>query len=678
VFLAVVGVGKIFFLRNRAPLYKSSARIWVQRSFFGGSRGSQPGEIPDSPLLESASNLNTFTEIVQSDAVLGMAYDELKEKLPASKVPPAASLRGIRAVPAKEASIITIDFRSPDPDVPDVVIKCVIDALMKENSMQIAGPLEETRERLNKQLEIARADYLESKKRMKEFKKDVGAVDFQAEAEGISGARQDMEAQQDEVVNELKALQTKVDFLQQQLGFGPDDVLAIEKISNDEVVNSLKQTIAKTEVQLIELKSKFQDDHPRVKRLRAVLDDAKLEMKSRYAVLIGKVDPKFDGISANNDVQHQLLSDMVGARTDMVAGISKLDSLKESLAQLNSRISLLPKEQERLADLQREDELATNTLAAVESELQRVKLTESVSLSSSRLQVIDSSQSVESSSPVELPVVLLVAALMAGAAAFLQFVFDPRVLSVAHLRLLSLRLVGWFPTLRGGPDQPAPYADRLRLAMKNWTAETKQIWITSPSDSDGRSVIAHALAESYADSGASVGLIDVNLMHSPTLHIAMQRSASPGLLQYLEGEAPLKQIVQLIRPNLRFVAAGGVTSNGRLLAGPEFGELVEALQDSCDVIILDGPAVGYDECSLYVSEVQTNLLVVVRMGHTLKQHLQTLKNQIQVLPWAEVGLVLNEIKKADIAKLGREAEMISDVPAEAAPEEKVEAAAAVW
>jgi Mrp family chromosome partitioning ATPase/uncharacterized protein involved in exopolysaccharide biosynthesis len=679
VFVSIVAYG-LEQNQHSQTVFRATARIWVQRSLFEGGRSSQPGEIPDSPLIEGSTNLATFCEVVQSDAVLSLAHDELSKMLPADQVPPRGALAGVKVVPTKDANIITIEFRDAHPGVPQKVVESIIHGLLTLNSNQIAGPLEETRERLNKQLEIARQDYGKSKDRLKEFEKSVGALDFQAEAASLSGARSDLEQQIDEAQNELKSLHVKIGFLEQQLGFGPDDVMAVEKISNDEVVNNLKQTIASNEVKLIELKSKFQDDHPRVKRLKGILADARKEMADRYSSLIGKVDPKFDGISPSNDAQHELLGDMIEANTEVVVGESKIVSLKESLNALNAKVEMLPKMQQELDDLQRQDELATNTLAAVESELQRVKLTESVSLSSSRLQVIDSGQTEEKLGALPMLVFYSIALVVAGVAAFIQVVADPRVCSISHLRTVGFPTVGWFPELRGDLSQSISYADRVRLSIKNWLTESKIIWITSAGDNDGKSFVCYTLVQSFCDAGYKVAVIDANMQH-PKLHILFGVKGSPGLMQFFEDEdEPIA--VQKLRRNLKFVAAGGITDNERILSSNRFQQLVDELERWADVVIIDGRPSGDHECALQVAECRPNLLVVVRLGNTFRSALRTLINQLNVVPLGQSGLIINSMKVSDVGKIASSAIAIAPAPAEAeaAPTEtadrpKVEATA---
>ena len=651
-FVLLMGFGYLQ-LSKATTVYKASARIWVQKSMFGGGagRGAQPGEIPESPLMEGATNLTTFCEVVQSDAVLKLAYDELSKELPPDELPDRGMLSGIRALPAKDANIISLEFTSPDEKVSTLVVRSVINALMKENSMQIKGPLEETRQRLSMQLDIARKEYGESKERLKEFQNSVGSIDFATEATALAGGRSSLMQDIGDATNELTSLKTKIEFLQKQLGFGPQDVLAVEKISNDEVINHLKMTIASTEVKLIELKSKFQDEHPRVKRLNAVLADAKAEMANRYAALIGKVDPKFEGISRDSEVQHELLNEMVQASTDVVAGESKVQSLSESLDSLNSRISILPAKQRELADLQRQDELATNTLAAVESELQRVKLTESVSLSSSRLQVIDESKFATSSCAVSMPILIAIGLALAGVVAAIQFLLDPRLLSVGPLRSFPSRIVGWYPTITSGIEQSIPYSDRVRLTLKNWLSLSKMIWVTSPSHLDGKTLVARSLAESFAEAGYRVVLLDANLLH-PDLHLELDVPASPGLLQHIldPDPQPLGQILREVGPNLYFIPAGGVSDNLRMLSSLRFEKIVQTLTNSFDVLIVDG-APADEDGSVQISECRPNLLVVVRMNHTLKKAIDMVRNHVQMTPFAELGLIVNQTTTGVVGKL---------------------------
>ncbi|MGH9550417.1 MAG: GumC family protein, partial [Terriglobales bacterium] len=366
-------------VQQTRPSYKASVRIWVQQGLRRSSGDAPtPGETPSSPLLDGFSALTNLCEIVQSDAVLKLAHDDLEQKLKGKHVPTVDELSSVKASPVQNASIITIEYRCGDAEVATAAVDSVVAALIKENAIQAAGPLEETRHRLELELGLAQKDHKQSQERIRKFQDQNQSLDLEEEIKALTEGRADIEKDLADTEHDLNALHVKIDFSQKQLGFGPDDVLMIEKIANDEVVNHLKKTISETEVKLIELRSKFQEDHPRVKRMKAIMEDAKKEIQNRYSVLVGKVEGQFEGISPENEVQQKLLDDMIEARSDIVTLESKRASLQEYLQQIAEQLVGAPIKQQELGEIERQDELATGSLAAIERELQRIKLTESV------------------------------------------------------------------------------------------------------------------------------------------------------------------------------------------------------------------------------------------------------------------------------------------------------------
>jgi Mrp family chromosome partitioning ATPase/uncharacterized protein involved in exopolysaccharide biosynthesis len=645
VFGCVLLIGALFIWQTD-KIYKASCRIWVQDRYVDPT-GREPGQLPQSP-LESSTNLPTFCEVLESDAVLNYAYQILKKELPADKLPPRGMLNGLDAKVAKDANIITVEFKYWDKTVAAKVVECVIKGLMVENSRQIAEPLEETRGRLQKQLELAQDAFAKVEQDKKEFEQKNLSVNFDSESDALDGLRSSTQQKYDEAQDELKALRIKIDYLQKQLGFGPEDVIAVEKITNDDVVKNLKQTIAETEVKLIELRSKFQDEHPRVKRLRAVLDDARKEMENRYSALIGKVDPKFDGLSPDDAAQHGLLEDMIQARTEVVLGESKIESLKESLDKLSEQISAIPDKQAAYADLTRKDELATTTLAAIESELERIRLTEAVSTSSSRMQVIDSGESVDDLREIYWLITFGAASLLAAATAVLQHLIDPRILNAGHVKTGGYGLFWFMPKTANPQDHCREPADRLRLTIKGWLPSSKIIWVTGVDRGDGSSLLAYALAESFSDSGADVVLVDANVQN-PRLHINYGEKAAPGLVQYLQGEDTLQNALRSVKPNLHFLPVGSVSSNLRVLAHASLSELLNELARDADVVIVDSPASGLQKSGLIIPDVNPNVLLTVRIGHSMKRSLQSVLAQMPLLPVSEVAIILNcvALKSAD-------------------------------
>ena len=128
-------------------------------------------------------------------------------------------------------------------------------------------------------------------------------------------------------------------------------------------------------------------------------------------------------------------------------------------------------------------------------------------------------------------------------------------------------------------------------------------------------------------------MIDANLLH-PELHLELDVPASPGILNYLSDPEDLAMapLLREVSPNLCFVPAGGVSDNLRVLSGLKFERFVDRMNQLFDVIVVDGSAADEQEGSIQICESRPNVLLVVRMNHTMKRNLQMLKNQVQMLP----------------------------------------------
>jgi len=171
----------------------------------------------------------------------------------------------------------------------------------------------------------------------------------------------------------------------------------------------------------------------------------------------------------------------------------------------------------------------------------------------------------------------------------------------------------------------------------------RRILVTSSLPHEGRSFIAANLAQVMArQPGCRTLLIDADL-RNPSLHLALGASATPGLSQYLLGEAEELAIIQKGQmENLFFVPAGRpvsgqteIVSNGRL----KF--LFDLLEPMFEWMVIDSPAATPVSDSGVIANSCDGVLMVVRSDSTpfdvVRKALRKFREQ-QIL-----GVVLNEI-----------------------------------
>jgi protein-tyrosine kinase len=174
----------------------------------------------------------------------------------------------------------------------------------------------------------------------------------------------------------------------------------------------------------------------------------------------------------------------------------------------------------------------------------------------------------------------------------------------------------------GSEEQPEGTEEFRTLRSQLYGLREKQslrkILVTSSMPKEGRSFVAANLAQVMArQPGCRVLLIDADL-RNPRLHSALGTSASPGLSEYLLGEAEDLEIIQRGQmQNLFFIASGRATSgqtevicNGRLKS------LLDRTESLFDWIVVDSPAAMPVTDSGLIAKFCDGVLIVVRSHST--------------------------------------------------------------
>jgi Mrp family chromosome partitioning ATPase len=121
--------------------------------------------------------------------------------------------------------------------------------------------------------------------------------------------------------------------------------------------------------------------------------------------------------------------------------------------------------------------------------------------------------------------------------------------------------------------------------------------------------------------------------------------AKGGLTEYLLGQVPETQLVRSTpHRNLSFIGSGRRERNSpELLASPRLKELVESLSQSFDVVIFDTPPLAAGIDAYAISAAAGKIVLVVRMGHTVRRLASAKLAVVDRLPVDILGAVLNDV-----------------------------------
>lgn len=194
------------------------------------------------------------------------------------------------------------------------------------------------------------------------------------------------------------------------------------------------------------------------------------------------------------------------------------------------------------------------------------------------------------------------------------------------------------------------YLDCSQKLQRLLADEVKSFLIISSSPCEGKSSIAAYLGLCLAQDGRRVALVDFN-PYNPTLHKRFELPPAAGISEFLENTAlTVKEVTVPTKINgLHVIPAGTRPADlSRGVYSPRVKELIETLNQSYDVVLVDGPAIAKFRGITALTSLFEKALVAISLRSTSKTRaLATLRllasNKTEV-----VGIVATREKRSCI------------------------------
>jgi len=187
---------------------------------------------------------------------------------------------------------------------------------------------------------------------------------------------------------------------------------------------------------------------------------------------------------------------------------------------------------------------------------------------------------------------------------------------------------------------------RSRLYQMRSSQPLKTLLVTSSVPAEGKTFVTNNLAQSIVrQPDRRVLIIDADLRCS-RLHVPLGAPASPGLTEYLKGEADEASILQNgFEGNLCFIPGGSESTHpSELLSNGRLKTLLARMTPVFDWVILDSPPLLPVADSSFLADLVDGILLVVRAGST---PMATAQRSCQELQGRNVvGVVLNAVDPA--------------------------------
>jgi polysaccharide biosynthesis transport protein len=196
------------------------------------------------------------------------------------------------------------------------------------------------------------------------------------------------------------------------------------------------------------------------------------------------------------------------------------------------------------------------------------------------------------------------------------------------------------------PSSPTAEAYRtLRTSVQFAGLERpiRTLQVTSPRAQDGKTTTATNLAVALSRAGQRVILVDCDLRR-PRVHEFFGLSSAVGFTSVLVGEAALMTAVQVVPEleRLRVLPSGPTPPDpSELLSSRRTADLLVALREAADVVILDTPPVLPVSDALVLADSIDAVMLVVSARSTTKKEAQRAYELLQQVDAPLIGVVMN-------------------------------------
>jgi len=196
------------------------------------------------------------------------------------------------------------------------------------------------------------------------------------------------------------------------------------------------------------------------------------------------------------------------------------------------------------------------------------------------------------------------------------------------------------------------FAEQIRSLRTNLpyitSGKTPQsILFTSSISGEGKSFIAINLGASLAMMNKKTVILDFDL-RKPMLNTLLNIDNKKGISNYLMGQVKLDEIIFPVakQPNLSIISSGPVQNSPvELMVNGRLDDLMIALREKFDFIIVDAPPIGIVTDAQVLVEHADATLYVLRHDYTPKSYLKFFDGLYKSKKFKHMNLIFNGVKE---------------------------------
>jgi tyrosine-protein kinase Etk/Wzc len=632
----------------------------------------------------------SFQEVADNQYALdyGKALKDLYRRLRGMPVEVESPQR--RALTELQAARVTFEAKGRDgivrlnaeaskPQVAVDIANAYIEALLARTRSFNIDDARVTREFLEQQVADVRKTLQASEDALRQFTAANGGVRIPEQSQTTVARLGQAQTALGEVSANRRMLETRLAGLREKLASQPPSVAPPPPRAPSATVQRLRDQLTKLETALIELRTKYTDEHPRVILVREQIADVQRDLaaavkESTPAVPAGSAVPATERVNFSEQV--------LMLETSLHSMIAQERALQKEVDTLRQSLSGLSKSEVEYSRLVREAESSRNLYALLSDRLTGARIREQGEMQV--VKVIDppgNAARVGNQKRFRFGGIALVlaAVLGGGLPVLVEWIKRPVEGEEDVDAATGLPVLTIVPRLRQGPPVMLTARERrelrsssrlndhflfseafrtLRVAIQlaGRVEPIRTILVTSAFPGEGKSSVLVNLGIELADAGQRVVLADTDFLR-PTLHETLKVRNGSGLVEVLHGSHDVSQALVPVGPTDRLMVAPrgkAVREETRgLLATSRLGSVLQEMGVHADVVLCDSAPVLLVPDNLFLATAADAVILVVKAGKTGCRDLARAKAILEGAGARILGVVINDMPVARLQRYYR-------------------------
>ena len=248
---------------------------------------------------------------------------------------------------------------------------------------------------------------------------------------------------------------------------------------------------------------------------------------------------------------------------------------------------------------------------------------------------------------------LLLGSLLGAGLAWLRERRAPSLQSAEHAGVLAeVPVLASVPLRRRVVEGDPVVGEAYDILRANLTFQSRDrglrvVTVLSQNAQVGKTSTVEGLAYAAARGGSSVVVVDADLRMG-TLSQRLGYGGRRGLRDAVGGERTVDELLIELAPGLALLPAHAPTANPpSLLYSPGTRDVLAALRERFDIVVIDSPPIGQLADGLILSALSDGVVMVARTGVTSRQDLLTGVAKVRQTHTPLIGLVVFDAVAVD-------------------------------